>query len=226
LKGEVPGDGLGCGLWCDSSSSRLARLGPIQDPARNVPSRGVVFASLGEDRTCQFEDTLNVLQCSLIEALRSHGIRSGRKAEVCPSVLYQTEEPTACRIAVSGSASAYCLREPCAAQLLHPTTAEIRPDAGAYQHCGKARPMKYSPVPAHYQRPIARCACGDYFLKSFGAQPGCGPIEPSVFRTKKPNLSETACPRRSTPGRSPESQGTLFASSHRTAPEFPIQCTF
>jgi hypothetical protein len=25
---------------------------PIQDPARSVPSRGVVFASLGEDRTC------------------------------------------------------------------------------------------------------------------------------------------------------------------------------
>jgi hypothetical protein len=129
-------------------------------------------------------------------------------------------------IAVFGSASAYCLSEPCAAQLLHRTAAEISPNAGAYQHCGKAHPHAVSPIPAHYQRPIARCACEDYFLKSFGAQPGCGPIEPSVFRTKKPNPSETACPRPSTPGRSPEPQGTLLASSHRTAPEFPIQCTF
>jgi hypothetical protein len=71
---------------------------PIQDPARSVPSRGVIFAPLGEDRA----DVLSRRSAAWPEGT----------GDICSSVLYQTEELTTCRIAVSGSALVHRLSEP------------------------------------------------------------------------------------------------------------------
>jgi hypothetical protein len=183
-----------------------------KDPARNVPfaRSGLRFARRGPHMPVPRQPFSDRSAPVMVSA-------PAERAEVCPSVYTRRRNPR--------RAGSRCLVLPERAmrRAIAELPLKLAQTPALKKRCGKAHPHEVSSIPAHYQCPIARCAWGDYFLKYFGAQPGCGPIEPSVFRTKRPNLSETV----------PTTiVARTIAKTHcschrtRTAPEFPIQCIF
>jgi hypothetical protein len=96
---------------CGAIVVRFRSCRPRPDP--KIPramclSRGVVFASLGEDRTCQFQGNR-----SLIEALRSwYPLRQKGPKSARLSI------PDGGTHGVPDPGVWFCLSEPCAAQLL------------------------------------------------------------------------------------------------------------